>query len=209
MDFDSVVIVSPSHFLSDGNIISTSHDYFETPMGKVEIDRDMLNRIDEELRADFDERIVYVKNDPEHAIEVELPFLQLILKDFRLVPIMLFDQSFETACALGRTLVKAASNYNVLLVASSDLSHFYNDQLARKYDKEMLGQIEAFDPEGVISAEIHGKGFACGRGAVASVLTACRELGASHIKILDYRNSGDITGDYDSVVGYGAAVIYS
>ena len=209
MDFDTVVIVSPSHFLPNGNIISTSHYAYQTPMGRVGIDRATLNYIDNKLREDFDERIEYVQNDPEHAIEVELPFLQLILKDFRLVPIMIFNQTKETASALGHSIAHAITDRNALLVASSDLSHFYPDKLARKFDNEMLRHIEAFDPESVIQAETKESGYACGRGAIASVLYACRELGADHVKILNYGNSGQITGDYDSVVGYGAAVIYN
>ncbi len=208
MDFDTVIVVSPSHFLPEGNIITTSHDAYRTPLGKVEIDRATLNEIDNKLMEDFNEKIVYVSNDPEHAIEVELPFLQFILENFRLVPIMMFNQTSETASALGHSLAQVIADRNALLVASSDLSHFYPDRIARKFDDEMLRRIEAFDPEGVIQAEILEIGFACGRGAIAAILYACRNLGANQVRVLNYDNSGQITGDYDSVVGYGAAVIY-
>lgn len=208
MEFDTVIVVSPSHFLPDGNIISTSHDAYQTPLGNIEIDRATLNEIDRKLNQGFKENLVYVSNDPEHAIEVELPFLQYILEDFRLVPIMIFNQSSETASALGHSIAQVIANRNVLLVASSDLSHFYPARIAKKFDEEMLRRIEAFDPKGVVQAEILESGFACGRGAIASVLYACRDLGANRVRILDYDNSGEVTGDYDSVVGYGAAVIY-
>jgi AmmeMemoRadiSam system protein B len=208
MDFDTVIVVSPSHFLPEGNIITTSHDAYQTPMGKVEIDRVLLNEIENRLKENFEEKLVYVSKDPEHAIEVELPFLQYILKSFRLVPIMIFNQSSEIASALGHSIAQVIANRNALLIASSDLSHFYPNRIARKFDEEMLKRIEAFDPESVIQAEIMERGFACGRGAISTVLYACRELGANKVKVLNYENSGEVTGDYDSVVGYGAAVIY-
>jgi len=208
MEFDTVIVVSPSHFLTDGNIISTSHDSYQTPLGKVEIDRVTLNEIDNKLKEKFEEKLVYVSKDPEHAIEVELPFLQYLLKSFRLVPIMIFNQSSEIASALGHSIAQVIANRNALLIASSDLSHFYPNRIARKFDEEMLKRIEAFDPESVIQAEIIERGFACGRGAIAAVLYACHELGANKVKVLNYENSGEVTGDYNSVVGYGAAVIY-
>jgi len=208
MDFDTVIVVSPSHFLTDGNIISTYHDSYQTPLGRVEIDRAALDEIDNKLKENFEEKLVYVSRDPEHAIEVELPFLQYILKSFHLVPIMVSNQSSEIASALGHSLAQVIANRNALLVASSDLSHFYPNRMARKFDEEMLSRIQAFDPKAVIQAEIMERGFACGRGAISAVLYACRDLGANKVKVLNYENSGEVTGDYDSVVGYGAAVIY-
>jgi predicted class III extradiol MEMO1 family dioxygenase len=94
-----------------------------------------------------------------------------------------------------------------ILVASTDLSHFYSQSVANELDAEMLRQVEAFDPDGVLSVENDGKGFACGGGAVAAVLWAARGLGADHVEIVNYATSGDITGDFKSVVGYGAAVV--
>ncbi len=206
-EFDTVVIVSPSHFLPAGDIITTTHDSYETPLGRVEIDKDAMNELGSVLREKFQMGLTRTGNDPEHAIEVELPFLQHILGSFRLLPIMVFNQSRDTARALGHSLAQVIARRKALLVASSDLSHFYPVSSARKYDGEMLRRIEAFDPESVIEAENEGAGFACGIGAIASVLWACRDLGADRVKVLKYANSGDVTGDYDSVVGYGAAVV--
>ena len=136
MDFDTVIVVSPSHFLADGNILSTSHDAYLTVMGAIEIDKAFLNEIDNRLRENFEEKLVYVSKDPEHAIEVELPFLQYVLKSFLLVPIMIFNQSNEIASALGHSLAQVIADRNALLVASSDLSHFYPDRIARDFDHE-------------------------------------------------------------------------
>jgi hypothetical protein len=94
-----------------------------------------------------------------------------------------------------------------LLVASTDLSHFYDQEQAIRLDSEMLHQVEAFDPLGVLQAEEEGKGFACGRNALAAVLWAARDLGANTVQILKHATSGDVTGDYSGVVGYAAAAI--
>jgi AmmeMemoRadiSam system protein B len=120
---------------------------------------------------------------------------------------MVRDQSVRVTQALGLALARVVGNRNALLVASTDLSHFYPQAEANKLDKEMLRRIESFDPVAVLQAEGEGAGFACGRGAVAAVLWAARELGGDHVQILKYATSGDVSGDYHQVVGYGALVI--
>jgi AmmeMemoRadiSam system protein B len=108
---------------------------------------------------------------------------------------------------LGKALATVLREKNAVIVASTDLSHFYNQQTALKYDHFMLDQIEAFDPLAAFDAERTGKGFACGLGAFTAVLWASRELGADKVKVLHHATSGDVTGDFASVVGYGAAVV--
>ena len=109
--------------------------------------------------------------------------------------------------ALGKALAQTLKGQRSLLVASSDLSHFYPQKTAEILDAEFLQQVKAFDPSGVLRVEEEGKGFACGRAAIAAILWAARELGADHVQILCHATSGDVTGDYEQVVGYGAAVI--
>jgi AmmeMemoRadiSam system protein B len=96
---------------------------------------------------------------------------------------------------------------SALLVASSDLSHFYDQLQAEQLDAAMLDRVEAFDPRGVLRAEEEGKGFACGRNAIAAVLWAAQEMGANSVSVLNHATSGDVTGDYSGVVGYAAAII--
>jgi AmmeMemoRadiSam system protein B len=120
---------------------------------------------------------------------------------------MLRAQEPKVSQGLGKALAKVLRNKNFVLVASTDLSHFYNQQTALKYDRFMLDQIEAFDPDAAFDAERAEKGFACGLGAFTAVLWASRELGANKVKVLRHATSGDVTGDYSSVVGYGAAVV--
>ena len=149
-----------------------------------------------------------IANDREHSLEIELPFLQRALKnEFKLLPIMVRAQEAAVAQKLGHALAQTLKNKNALIVASTDLSHFYDQQTAKMLDEEMLKRFESFDPESIFEAEHTGKGFACGHAAVASMLWAARDLGADKVQILKYATSGDVTGDHSSVVGYGAAVV--
>ena len=128
---------------------------------------------------------------------------------FSLVPIMVRDQTYQTAAALGQAIAETiGSEGKTLLVASSDLSHFYSLSEARQFDQIMLDQIAAFDPQGVIHVENEGRAFACGRAAIATVLVAARALGADSVEIVGYGTSADTSGDKWRVVGYGAAAIY-
>jgi AmmeMemoRadiSam system protein B len=181
----------------------------------VAVDREAAARLRAELAAALslpgDVALAAIRHDREHAIEIELPFLQRVLAaDFKLIPVMLRDQSPRTARALGLALAKVLreAGHRALIVGSSDLSHYYPQPIAKKLDAEMLKQIDAFDPEGVLAAEAEGKGFACGHGAIAATLWAARELGANHAQVLKHATSGDTSGDYSQVVGYGAAVIW-
>jgi AmmeMemoRadiSam system protein B len=141
-------------------------------------------------------------------LEIELPFLQRSLgTEFDLLPVMVRDQSFQVTHSLGLALASVLANRRALLVASTDLSHFYPQDSAKTLDQEMLHRLESFDPIAVLKAEEEGVGFACGRGALAAVLWAAIALGGNRVQILNYATSGDVSGDYHQVVGYGAAVI--
>jgi AmmeMemoRadiSam system protein B len=201
---DLVVILSPYHNLAPYPLITTEHQAYSTPLGNVEVNQTALA----ELQANLEILITPIANDKEHSLEIELPFLQRALKnEFKLLPIMVRAQEPETSLKLGYALAQTIRNKNALIVASTDLSHFYDQQTAKVLDTEMLKRFESFDPAAIFQAEYTGKGFACGHAAVASMLWAARELGADKVQILKYATSGDITGDYSSVVGYGAAVV--
>jgi MEMO1 family protein len=206
---DHIAIISPLHMMHPGQVLTSAHDAYSTPLGQVEIDARLVEIFERELLQHGSLRLERIARDPEHAIEIELPFLQRIFHHaFTLLPIMLRDQSPRTTRAVGQALSGALSGRQALLIASSDLSHFYPDPIARKFDDEMLARLEAFDPQAVLAAEEEGAGFACGRGAIAAVLSAAQLLGADEVQVLRYANSGDVTGDRSSVVGYASAVIY-
>jgi len=203
-----VAILCPMHHPYPDPILTTAHGAFGTPLGTLEVASDALDRFEQAL-ALYGLPLARIPHDPEHALEIELPFLQrTLLPGFRLLPVMLRDQSRSTAEAIGHALASTLAGQESLLVASSDLSHFFPDLVARSLDEEMLSRLHAFDPAGVLSAEEEGVGFACGKGALAATLWAAADLGANRVDILHYAHSGEVTGDNFSVVGYGAAVIY-
>jgi len=201
---DLVAVLSPFHSLAPYSLITTKHQAYSTPLGNIEVDQSALA----ELQTHLDLPITAIVNDKEHSLEIELPFLQRVLKnEFKLLPIMIRAQEADIAKKLGIALAQTLKNKNALIVASTDLSHFYDQQTAKILDEEMLKRFESFDPDSIFEAEYMGVGFACGHAAVASMLWAARELGADKVQILKYATSGDVTGDHSSVVGYGAAVV--
>ena len=211
---DLVIVVSPMHYPYFEPLLTTAHSEYATPLGTLTVDHDALNTLDTFLLAKLGFGLTRVGHDSEHSLEIELPFLQRVLGNpFQLVPIMVRDQSVRVARSLGEAIASLMTCdekrdcQSALLVASTDLSHFYPQEVARKLDAEVLRQVEEFNPAGVIQVEEEGKGYACGRGALAAVLFAAQGLGADHAQILHYATSGEITGDYSRVVGYAAAVI--
>jgi len=208
-----VAVVSPMHYPYAEPLLTTAHPAYATPLGEIPVHHQALQTLDGYLRQTLGAGLAFVARDPEHSLEIELPFLQRALAGpFSLLPIMVRDQDEHTAKCLGQALARLfledpdLAGKKALLVASTDLSHFYSQKVANQLDAEMLRRVEAFDPAGVIQVEIEGKGFACGRGALAAVLWAAKELGADRAQVLHHATSGDVTGDYDRVVGYGAAV---
>ncbi|HVF26573.1 MAG TPA: AmmeMemoRadiSam system protein B [Anaerolineales bacterium] len=203
-----VAVVAPMHHPYSQPLITSAHDAYSTPLGDVPIDKDALHELDEALKSDLNFGLSPVSNDPEHSLEIELPFLQRALSSgWKLLPVMVRAQEPRVSEALGKALARVLANRNFALVASTDLSHFYNQKTALNYDRAMLDQIESFSPEGAFDLERAGKGFACGLGAFTAVLWASRQLGANRVKVLRHATSGDVTGDYSSVVGYGSAAI--
>ncbi|RIK28911.1 MAG: AmmeMemoRadiSam system protein B [Anaerolineae bacterium] len=209
---DLVAVISPFHNLSNYPLLTTAHDAYGTPLGNIEVDKAALA----ELSSHLEIPITPVYKDKEHSLEIELPFLQRALgggkgdregRPYKLLPIMIRAQEMDVAKKLGHALANVLKDKNALLVASTDLSHFYDQTTANMLDAEMLKRFESFEPESIFEAEQSGKAFACGHAAVAAVLWASRDLGASKVQILRHATSGDVTGDFSSVVGYGAGVV--
>ncbi len=202
LSFETVVVVHPSHRLYIDGYALTAAASYETPLGQVPLDEEVIARLDEELKFTF------LRADQEHSLEIQLPFLQFVLGDFKLVPIMMGDQSIGQCQKLASALVKVLDGKKALLVASSDLSHFYSYRTAVSLDTVIINHVENYDPEGLAKALAMGKAEACGGGPIVAVMLASRGLGADKAKVLKYANSGDVTGDFGSVVGYMAAVFY-
>jgi MEMO1 family protein len=209
---DVVALLCPSHFHDDGPALTTGHQAYATPLGVVGVDGAAVSDVRAALAARLglapERALVAIRDDQEHAIEIELPFLQRSLPGkFSLLPIMLRDQSDAMALALGQALAQVLAGRRALLVASSDLSHYYPQPRAEQLDAEMLRQVEALDPLGVLETQAAGRGQACGPGAIAAMLWAARALGAGQARVVRHATSGEVSGDFEQVVGYGAAVV--
>jgi MEMO1 family protein len=208
---DLVAVIAPMHHPYVEPLIIAAHDAYSTPLGEVPVDKDALLELDLNLKSELGFGLSPVSNDKEHSVEIELPFLQRLFpseeSDWKLLPVMVRAREPRVSKALGRALANVLRDKHFALVASTDLSHFYNHKTALAYDRAMLQEIESFNPEGAFDVERASKGFACGLGAFTAVMWASRELGADKVQVLRHATSGDVTGDYASVVGYAAAVI--
>ena len=203
LGFDTVVVIGPMHHAIPGATLTSGHTDYQTPLGNVPIDHQIVERIGKNIP------LTRIRHDPEHSVEIELPFLQhLLAPGFTLVPLMLRAQSVENAKLLGSVLVDALRDRHALLVASSDLSHFYPQDTAHSLDKLMLDRVVAMDAEGVVDYNESRTAFACGYGAIATVLNVLHNWNATHAEIVGYGTSGDVTGDLSGVVGYGAAAFW-
>ncbi len=197
--FSRVLIVSPVHRMYPGRFAVTDKSGYETPLGSVSVDIEFVQAIERKVRLNR------VAQDMEHSLEIQLPFLQHLLGDFRLTPIMMGEQDWESSAELGKAMAEAIGKERALLVASTDLSHFHRYSEAVRLDGLVLDRIAALDPEGLAAILANQEAEACGGGPVAAVMVAARALGANRATVLKYMNSGDVTGDHREVVGYAAA----
>ncbi|MGE5375018.1 MAG: AmmeMemoRadiSam system protein B [Bacteroidota bacterium] len=205
---DVVVVAGPMHHPYTQPLLTTTHEAYSTPLGAVPVDRTTLNELDVLAKSELGFGLTPIAKDPEHSLEIELPFLQRVFQhEWKLVPLMVRALDEHVSEGLGKALASILREKNFILVASTDLSHFFKQDVALGYDRAMLGEIENFNPTGAFDLEASRKGFACGLGAFTAVLWAARKLGADKVKVLRHATSANVTGDYSSVVGYGAAAI--
>lgn len=207
--YDTVVVVSPSHTVFFRGCSVYTGDGYETPLGVVSTDHTLaakMSSIHPLVHASSQGHATGATRG-EHALEVQLPFLQIVLGQFKLVAVVMGDQEEESVRALGEVLASTLPDSNVLMVASTDLSHFHTEKKARRLDNNIRKAVEAFDPEMLIDTLATGDGEACGGGPVAAVMMAARRLGSTECRFLEYTTSGEVTGDFDEVVGYLSAAI--
>jgi len=206
--FDLVIILSPYHDYTTTPLLTSAHQAYWTPLGEVPIATDKVAAVSAALIENGDDPLASVANDREHSLEIELPFLQVALaQPFSLLPIMAQTHQPRLLQTLAKAIANVCATQSTLLVASSDLSHFYPDAIANQLDGEMLRRMQSFDPQAVLDGEVSGTAFACGAGPMAAVLWAAKHLGANQVEIVDYATSAAATGDTRRVVGYGAALI--
>jgi hypothetical protein len=206
--YPTVVVISPSHLEHFEYTSVFTGTAYETPLGQVEVDRETVEIIG---AAGVDTvRIVASGHlhSPEHSLEVHLPFLQVALKDFRLVAAVMGRQDEQACRVLGQVLGDVLTDSGGLIVASTDLSHFHTQKTAEGLDGRVIERINRFDPVGLLADVAEHDCEACGAGPVAAAMFAARELGAETAENLEYATSGDVSGDFSQVVGYTAGIIY-
>ena len=199
---DVVTIFGPNHTGYGSPLAVMNDGFWRTPLGDVEVDGETANRIVRESRVvDVDESA----HRFEHSIEVQLPFLQYLYgSEFKIVPICFLMQDLSSAREVGQAAAKVLAEKNSVIVASSDMTHYEPQESAAKKDKLALEAVENMDEAKFYSTVETRNISTCGYGPIAALITAARISGAKEAKLLCYKTSGDIIGDYSSVVGYAA-----
>lgn len=203
--YKTVVIISPSHREYFPGVSIYSGDAFRTPLGIVTLNKEMIVQLTAEGKFIFEGMNGH---RAEHGVEVQIPFLQTIMKDFSIVPIVLGDQRKMFVEVFAEKLAEVMDD-ETLIVASSDLSHFYTKDAADKLDSVVAKRITDFDYSGLRHDLDSGKCEACGGGAIVAMMKALELFNKKKSKVLSRSDSGDVTGDNSEVVGYLSAVVYS
>ena len=204
-EYSTVVVISPSHRAYFPFVSVWPKGSYETPLGSIEVDEDLCSRLLGSPNIQDDTR----PHESEHALEIQLPFLQTVLKSFRLCPLIMGNQDLPSCENLAEALhLNVTVPENTLVVASSDLSHFHSSAKAEKMDRRVAEHIESFDVPCLSEDLEKSYSEACGGGPIMAALLYGRHVGRTSAKVLRYAHSGHITGDNSSVVGYLAAVVY-
>jgi len=203
--FDSIVLVGPSHYVGFEGASIWPRGAFATPRGNLRVDAELASSIVAACPAVEDIPEAHAR---EHSLEMQLPFLAALAPDTLIVPIVMGFQTRDTAHALADAIVSATRGRRVLLVASTDLSHFNDAHTAAALDEQVIACVNAFDDEGLMALLERRADHACGGGPMVTVLRAARALGATKSRVLRYADSGDVSGDKSSVVGYLAAAVW-
>jgi AmmeMemoRadiSam system protein B len=206
-DVEVAILVGPSHYVGFDGVAVYDRGGFETPLGIAEIDEDLASAL---IAASPLVRPHPSAHAREHSLEMQLPFLQRVLTA-RIVPLVMGYQTRETITALAQALSAVIGQRRVLIVASTDLSHYFAADRAEQLDGQVTRLVSSFDPEGLLgefeSYPEHERGrfVACGGGAAIAAMMTAQALGADTAHVLTYANSGDVSGDRSAVVGYLAA----
>jgi len=205
--FDTAVLVGPSHHVYFQGASVYDRGVFETPLGRMEIDEELASTIRETSKS---MKVFREAHDREHSLEMQLPFLQVQSGTMKIVPILMGDQRRPNVEAVGDAISTALTKVrrSVLLIASSDLSHYKSADVAARMDKRVAKLVEAFAPDELMSLLEEHHEHACGGGPLVAVMRAARALGAASAKVLRYGDSGDVSGDKAEVVGYLSAAFF-
>jgi MEMO1 family protein len=200
---EAVVLVGPSHYEAFRGCAMLRQGALETPWGTLPIAESLAGAL--AAKTSLVARAFEQIHAREHSLELQLPFLARVLPDTPVIPILMGDQSRSVAFGLGDALAETFGGRDVALVASSDLSHYQDATTAQRMDRVVLDALDAVDPERLMAALEREPHHACGGGPMVAVLHAARRMGATTGGVLKYADSGDVSGDKSSVVGYVSA----
>jgi hypothetical protein len=203
--YAAVVMVGPSHRVAFSGVSIFSRGGYETPLGVVPIAEDLADNIKNFSGIVNDVPAAHLQ---EHSLEIQLPFLQVALGDVSFVPLIMGDQRADTCYELAEAIYSAVQEKEVLIVGSSDLSHFHNYNIASQLDAVVLKHLQNGEAQGLLKSLHDDICEACGGGPMVVAMLVAQRMGAVKSRLLKYANSGDVTGDKSSVVGYAAAVYY-
>lgn len=206
LKYDSIIVIAPSH-ADYFDFVSIYHgDAYRTPLGPVTVDRERAARLRDSSSVI---EMSHSGHGSEHSLEVQLPFLQVVLgEDIKIVPVVIGNQSRENITALGEALGNLFAHENILIVASTDLSHYHPYDAAISMDTHVRDLIESFDSHKLMDEFTQDNAEMCGGGPVVSAMMAAGLMGADSSIVLKYANSGDVSGDKSAVVGYLSAAFY-
>jgi MEMO1 family protein len=201
------IILCPNHTGKGEPLAIMSEGAWRTPLGDVAIDTELAESLKSSLSLLSEDQEAHRY---EHALEVQLPFLQVLRPGTQFVPITVGTRNFEVLSALGRVIGKALAELPepVLVIASSDMNHYESDSVTRMKDQRAIEQVLALDPRGLYDTIREGEISMCGYGPATIMLTAARHLGATKAELIRYATSGEVSGDRDMVVGYAGIAVY-
>jgi AmmeMemoRadiSam system protein B len=200
------IVLCPNHTGMGHPLAIMSSGKWRSPLGETAIDADLAGRLVNAFPALTDDPTAH---RAEHAIEVELPFLQTLKSDLSFVPIAVGTSRFLLLEQLGMAIASVIQDFGrpILIVASSDMNHYEDDQTTRVKDSKAIEKILAIDPAGLYQTVMNESISMCGFGPAVAMLTAARQRGAKKAELIQYATSGDVSGDRDMVVGYAGIVV--
>lgn len=203
LNIDTFILIGPDHHGIGKRISVTSEGYWQTPLGDVLIDNTITNDLKRSCDFIEEDNIVH---QIEHSLEIQVPFIQYSFgNSFTIVPLLLRDQGIETSMLLGNLIAKYSARKNVMIIASSCLTHYESNSSVQKKDFQMIKSIESLNIESFYQSLMNLKASVCGYGAIASLMRAVQILGSKKGELLRYATSGDVTSDNkNTVVGYAS-----
>lgn len=200
--YELAIIIGPNHWGIGADVATIKDCIWDTPLGGIEVDSDAAEQIAKSQIIEID----FFAHIRDHSLEVQIPMLQSIYHDIKILPIILNSQDMQTAKQVADAISNVAVGKKSIIIGSSDLTHYEENGFAHSQDESLLETVKDLDVERFYRVLNEKNVSACGYGAIAATMSACKTLGATRGHILKYATSGDIAGDKSSVVGYGSVV---